>query len=276
MNENKSGSAGPDTDDSKRAVFAPLTLWVVYSVVAIAVVAFLAMLLPGPLYRIRVLSLGSAFRSIAYGAYGGMVAVVLGVVLLPVVSRARGPALRFSGPILAIVLGGIAWGIPYLWLKKAESVPPIHDITTDTRNPPQFLPDVVALRSAAHASNSTVYGGARVAALQRKAYPDIRPMLFGLPAAQVFSGALRGVKAMGWKLDSEYPSLGIIEASSTTLWFGFTDDIVIRIEPLSVGSRLDIRSESRIGGSDIGRNAARILRFQAVLYRTLGLPAPGR
>ena len=276
MNENKSGSAGPDTDDSKRAVFAPLTLWVVYSVVAIAVVAFLAMLLPGPLYRIRILSLGSAFRSIKYGAYGGIGAVVLGVVLLPMVWRARGRAVRFIGPILAIVLGGIAWGVPYLWLKKAESVPPIHDITTDTRNPPQFLPDVVALRAAAHASNSTVYGGARVAALQKKAYPDIRPMLFGLPAAQVFSGALRGVKAMGWKLDSEYPSLGIIEASSTTLWFGFTDDIVIRIEPLSVGSRLDIRSESRIGGSDIGRNAARILRFQAVLYRTLGLPAPGR
>ena len=276
MNENKSGIEGQEMENGKRAALAPLALSVLYIVVAIAVVAFLAMLLPGPLYRLRVLSLASAFRSIKYGAYGGIVALVLGVVLLPVFWRARGRALRFIGPILAIVLGGIAWGIPYLWLKKAESVPPIHDITTDTRNPPQFLPDVVALRAAAHAVNSTVYGGAKVAALQKKAYPDIRPMLFGLPASQVFAGALRAVKAMGWKLDSEYPSLGIIEASSTTLWFGFTDDIVIRIEPLSVGSRLDIRSESRIGESDIGRNAARILRFQAVLYRTLGLPAPAR
>ncbi len=276
MNENKSGIEGQHTDHSQRATLAPLALWVLYIVLAIAVAAFLAVLLPGPLYRIRVLSLTSAFRSIKYGAYGGIVAVILGVILLPVVWSARGRALRFIGPILAIVLGAIAWGVPYLWLRKAESVPPIHDITTDTRNPPLFLPDVVALRAAAHASNSTVYGGARVAALQRKAYPDIRPMLFGLPAAQVFAGALRAVKAMGWKLDSEYPSLGIIEASSTTLWFGFTDDIVIRIEPLSVGSRLDIRSESRIGGSDIGRNAARILRFRTVLYRTLGLPAPGR
>jgi hypothetical protein len=276
MNENKSRIEGQDAEQGPRAALAPFARWVLYGVVAIAVVAFLAMLLPGPLYRIRILSLSSAFSSIKYGAYGGIVAVVLGVVLLVVFLRVRGPALRVIGPVLAIVLGGIAWGVPYLWLKKAESVPPIHDITTDTRNPPQFLPDVLALRAAAHAANSTVYGGAKIAALQKKAYPEIRPMRFGLPASQVFAGALRAVKAMGWKLDSEHPSLGIIEASSTTLWFGFTDDIVIRIQPLSVGSRLDIRSESRIGESDIGRNAARILRFRAALYRTLRLPAPTR
>ena len=245
--------------------------WITYLALAIAIAAFLAVLLPGPLYRIRILSLGAAFGSIKYGAYGGIVAAVLGLALLPPAWRARAGVPPFIAPVVAILLGTISWGVPYLWLRKAESVPAIHDITTDTRNPPQFLPDVVALRAAAGATNSTVYGGARVAALQRKAYPDIRPMFFKLTPSALFAGALRAAKAMGWKLDSEHPNRGIIEASSTTLWFGFTDDIVIRIEPQADGSRLDIRSESRIGESDIGRNAARILRFRAILYRTLGI-----
>ena len=99
-------------------------------------------------------------------------------------------------------------------------------------------------------------------------------MIFQQPPATVFAAALSTVKDMGWTLDSEHPHTGIIEASSTTLWFGFTDDVVIRIEPQSDGARLDIRSESRIGESDVGRNAARIRRFRTMLYHKLGLPAP--
>ena len=276
MQQTKTEAEADHTNRAPRTMVAQLVLWTLYVVLAVAVVAFLAVLLPGPLFHIRILSLGGAFRSITFGAYAGLVTTVLGVVLLPVIWVVHRGARRFIAPALAIVLGGIAWGVPYMWLKKGESVPPIHDITTDTRNPPQFLPDVVALRAAAHAANSTVYGGAKVAALQKKAYPYIRPMLFKLPASKLFTAALRTVKGMGWKLDSEHPHLGIIEASSTTFWFGFTDDIVIRIEAKTDGSRLDIRSESRIGKSDFGRNAARIMRFRAMLYRNLGLhpPAP--
>jgi uncharacterized protein (DUF1499 family) len=263
----------PDRTDRTR--HKALVLWALYLVLAIAVLSFLAVLLPGPLYRIRVFSLSAAFRSLEYGAYGGLLALVLGVLMLPAMGIARRGARRFIGPVLAIVLGALAWGVPYMLLKKAESVPPIHDITTDTRNPPQFLPDVLALRAAAHATNSTVYGGPKLAALQKKAYPDIRPMFFDLPPGKVFAGALQAVKALGWTLDSAHPGMGIIEASSTTFWFGFTDDVVIRIEPQPDGSRLDIRSESRIGTSDLGRNAARILHFRSMLYRKLGLPAPG-
>ena len=277
MQQTKPGVGGENTGRNGRTALERTALWVLYAVLAIAVLALLAVLLPGPLYRIGIFSLGGAFRSITYGAYGGLAAAALAVVVvLPLMSIARSGARRFIGPVLAIVLGAIAWGVPYTLLKKAESVPPIHDITTDTRNPPQFLPDVLALRAAAHATNSTVYGGPKIAVLQKKAYPDIRPMLFKLPAREVFADALRAVKAMGWKLDSEHPGMGIIEASSTTFWFGFTDDVVIRIEPQPEGSRLDIRSESRIGESDLGRNAARILRFRAMLYRKMGLPAPGR
>ncbi|MDA8350670.1 MAG: DUF1499 domain-containing protein [Pseudomonadota bacterium] len=240
----------------------------------LAVLAVLAMVLPGPLYRLGAVGLGAAFRLIRDGAYGGMAAVALGVLALLLCALTRASIRPIALALLTVVLGAVAWGIPYLWLKKAESVPAIHDITTDTRNPPQFLPDVIALRTAAHAANSTVYGGPKVAALQHQAYPDIRPMLFPQPPATVFAAALSTVKHMGWTLDSAHPHAGIIEASSTTLWFGFTDDVVIRIEAQPDGARLDIRSESRIGESDVGRNAARIRRFRAMLYRKLGLPVP--
>ena len=237
--------------------------------VTLAVLALLIMVSPGPLYRLGIVGLGAAFGMIRYGAFAGMAAVALGLLaaVASVVTRAGVRAQASS--LIAVILGAVAWGVPYFWLRKAEAVPAIHDITTDTRNPPQFLPDVLARRAAAHASNSAVYGGAAIAAQQRRAYPDIRPMLFGQPVASVFAAALRAVKTLGWKLDSEHPEDGLIEATSTTLWFGFKDDVVIRIEAQGSGTRLDIRSESRIGESDVGRNAARIRRFRAVLDREL-------
>ena len=276
MQETKHAPGVEPPDGAQPTKFARLTLALGYVIFTIGVLAFLAVVLPGPLYRIRALSLGAAFHSITYGAYVGIPVIVLSVILLPVTWIARHKARSLILPAVALILGGVAWGVPYSLLRKAESVPPIHDITTDTKDPPQFLPDVVALRAATHAANSTVYGGAKIAAQQKKAYPYIQPMVFKLPVSKVFSAALQASRAMGWKLDSEHPDMGIIEASSTTFWFGFTDDVVIRIQPASDGTRLDIRSESRIGESDIGHNAARIMRFRAMLYEKLGLPLPAR
>jgi uncharacterized protein (DUF1499 family) len=54
---------------------------------------------------------------------------------------------------------------------------------------------------------------------------------------------------------------GRIEATDTTFWFGFKDDIVVRIAATGHGSRLDVRSVSRVGVSDIGTNARRIRKF---------------
>ncbi len=249
----------------------PLALWaprIALLGMSIGILAILAVLLPGPLYRLGIVGLGGAFGMITYGAYGGMLAVlitVIGLILL-LAARRREYFIRI---IVGITLGVIAWGVPYMWLKKAESVPAIHDITTDTANPPQFQADILALRKGA--ANSTVYGGPKIAALQEKAYPDIQPMLFSLPLSQVYAAALQTVETRGWKLVSNDPATGIIEATATTFWFGFKDDVVIRIVPNGTGTRLDIRSESRIGTSDVGRNAQRIRAFRAALYKRLGL-----
>ncbi len=257
---------------------SPLIRWaprVVMLAMIVGIIAILAVLLPGPFYRIGAYGLGGAFTMIKYGAFAGIAAVILsltGLILLLVAKRAQ----YFTGVIIGIVLGILAWGIPYMWLKKAETVPAIHDISTDTVNPPQFQPDVLALRAAAHARNSPVYGGPKIAAKQEAAYPDIKPIIFKLPPAKVFGATLQTAKAMGWKLDSENPATGIIEATDTTFWFGFTDDVVIRIEPQGNDTRLDIRSESRIGESDVGKNAQRIRMFRTELYKQFGLQPPPR
>ena len=142
--------------------------------------------------------------------------------------------------------------------RLAGGAPPIHDITTDTNDPPQFV-DILPLRAGAR--NSAVYGGSRVAALQQAAYPDIAPVDLMIEPAAAFAKALAIANAMGWALVATDSSSGRIEATATTRVFRFRDDVVIRIRPRDGGSRLDIRSVSRLGGRDLGKNASRIREF---------------
>ena len=140
-----------------------------------------------------------------------------------------------------------------------NNFPKIHDVTTDTEDPPAFVA-ILGLRK--DAPNPSTYGGPEIAAQQRAAYPDIRPLVSEIPPARAFERALSVARRMGWDIVDENPPEGRIEATATTLWFGFKDDVVIRIIPLAgTGSRLDIRSVSRVGLSDIGTNARRIRAF---------------
>ena len=146
--------------------------------------------------------------------------------------------------------------------KLAGGAPPIHDITTDTNDPPVFV-DILPLRAGAR--NSASYGGARVAELQRAAYPDIAPVDLAIAPAAAFAKSLATANAMGWAIVTADSSAGRIEATATTRVFRFRDDVVIRVRPRDGGARVDIRSVSRIGGSDLGKNASRIRDFIARL-----------
>ncbi|MHB8403831.1 MAG: DUF1499 domain-containing protein [Gammaproteobacteria bacterium] len=255
---------------------ASLARWVprvVFLSLIIGILAVFTVLLPGPLYRIRVYGLYDAFEMIKYGTYGGILAVLIAITGLILVLLTRRPK-YFIGAVIGMLSGIVAWGIPHPWLKKIESMPAMHDISTDTVNPPRFQPEVLALRNKAQ--NSAVYAGAETAAQQAKAYPDIQPMVFKLAATTVYAAALRTVQAMGWKLDSNDPVSGIIEATATTFWFGLKDDVVIRIQAVGKSTRLDIRSESRVGKSDAGKNTQLIRTFRAALYKQLGLQALGQ
>jgi Protein of unknown function (DUF1499) len=159
---------------------------------------------------------------------------------------------------VGVLLSVICAGVPVYYYAQARRVPPIHDITTDTAHPPAFIA-LAAARAAA--PNGLAYEGAAVAAAQQQAYPDIVPYRSPFPLATLFAQAAIVARDAGWEIVAIEPQQGRIEATATSLLFGFKDDIVIRITPHEGGSQLDIRSMSRVGRSDVGVNARRIRRF---------------
>jgi uncharacterized protein (DUF1499 family) len=134
----------------------------------------------------------------------------------------------------------------------------IHDITTDTENPPQF---VALLPVRQKTWNGPEYGGEQIAAEQRRAYPEIRPVTLGEAPGRAFERALATAYSMGWEIADASAAEGRIEATATSRWLRFKDDVVIRVAPQGSGSRIDVRSKSRIGRSDFGANAKRIREY---------------
>lgn len=135
----------------------------------------------------------------------------------------------------------------------------IHDVTTDADDPPPF----VALHELRlQCNNGAAYSGLR-GARRHQRYPDIVPALYPRPAAHIFQAALAAAGALQWTIAAAVESEGRIEATATTRWMHFKDDVVIRIRAdiHANGTRLDIRSASRVGSSDFGVNARRIHRF---------------
>ncbi len=173
-------------------------------------------------------------------------------------TRFKGSRRVFIFSFFGLALSLLIIGVCLYWVLMARHVPSIHDITTDTVNPPRFAA-ILPLRQ--NATNSPIYGGPLVAARQSAAYPDVKPLLLPIPPAQAFTRALATARKIGWEIVQSNASEGRIEAIDTTFWFGFKDDIVIRVAPTDQGSRIDMRSVSRVGQSDLGTNAARIRNY---------------
>jgi uncharacterized protein (DUF1499 family) len=226
----------------------------------------LIILFAAPLSGLRPLTL---FQGFALTLFLCLLTAIISIVALlwglvkhrrPMVLNALAGAVIAATPILigVFVLGPGRIGAP-----------PIHDISTDLIHPPAFSA-ARKLRSAGE--NSTEYGGTRVAAIQRRAYPDIQPLLSSLTPAQAFARAAQTARRLGWRLVNKDPAAGRIEATDSTPLFHFTDDIVVRIQPRGTGSRIDVRSASRVGVGDFGANAARIRHFVHTFRKTGNAP----
>jgi uncharacterized protein (DUF1499 family) len=225
---------------------------------ALSAIAITAAMGAGAGVRLTLWDFRQGFRILNWAAYFGIAGTVLslaGAILGRPGEGRRGFMLAFSG----IVLGAVAFGVPGNRYWTAKQVPKIHDITTDTEDPPVFV-SVLALRK--DAPNSTIYGGPEIAAQQHAAYPDVRPLVSDIPPAQAYERARSAARKMCWTIVDENQAEGRIEATATTRWFGFKDDVIIRIAPAAGnGSRVDVRSVSRVGLSDVGTNARRIRAF---------------
>jgi len=204
-----------------------------------------------------------------WAAYFGIAALVVSVLTL-LLGRSRIESRGIAIAIVAFTAGGLIAYVPWHYDQIRQQAPPIHDITTDPDNPPAFVA-VAALREAA-GPDRVAYEGARVAEQQRLAYPDIQPLTLALAPVAAFNRALDTAQRMGWTIVAADDAAGRIEASDRSRWFGFTDDIVIRIIPSASGSRIDLRSSSRVGRSDFGVNAARVERYLSALRATTGDP----
>jgi uncharacterized protein (DUF1499 family) len=197
-----------------------------------------------------------------YAAYGALAAAAISLVALVFGWShlgGRGIALAAVG----LVVGALVAYVPWQYDRLRNTVPPIHDITTDTDNPPAF---VAALKLRPKDANTVAYEGPAVAGKQRAAYPDIAPVKVALAPAEAFKRALDAANAMpGWTVVDNDPATGRIEANETSRWFRFTDDVVIRVTADGAGARIDVRSVSRVGRSDFGVNAARVRAYTAAL-----------
>ena len=160
--------------------------------------------------------------------------------------------------VLGLLLGLIAAGIILNNFRIGKSLPRINDITTDIKNPPLYVA-IIPLRK--NAMNKIEYGGPEYAKKQEAGYPDIKTIYSKLNKEDAFLKAFSIAKSLGWEMIADNLDAGRIEAVATSFWYGFKDDIVIRIQAEKNGSKIDIRSKSRVGRGDFGVNAKRIRKF---------------
>lgn len=225
----------------------------------LALLAAALLALSGLGVRLELWPYRTGLQMLRWAAYGGVAAAAGALLALAV------PKLRAAAPgrlAFSLALGITIAYLPWQWSQQAQAVAPIHDISTDLTDPPAF---VAILPLRADAPNPATYGGAEIAAAQRQSYPDIQSLQLALPPAATFTRALEAAHAMGWEMAATDAAAGRIEATATTFWFGFKDDVVVRIRPGALGSVVDVRSVSRVGKSDVGTNAKRIRAYLAKL-----------
>jgi len=232
---------------SNKPLYKPSAIGFGFIVLAI----FIAM--AGPIgSRFGLWNFDSAVIILKWAAYGGIAAALLclsGLFMAYPGSKRRGFIYSLLGLIIIVPM------LVFLqsWQEAKMTLPKIQDITTDTESPPSFW----------YAPNSREYGGVGIAALQEEAYPDIQPLILSININKAYDYSLAVLKDKGWQLYDPSRADMHLEATETTFWFGFSDDIVIHITATDEGgSRVDIRSASRFGGGgDGGTNANRIRGF---------------
>ncbi len=231
--------------------------WVASVALVVGVAAGLVGLFGGFGYRWGWWSLGTGFAIVRWSAYAAVFGAALGLVALFMPPWRRGLVCRLIA-LGAVFVGTAVAGVPFVAQYYGDSAPRINEVSTDTENPPSF---VALLPLRVGAANPPEYGGAETARLQREALPDIVPARLSLAPADAFARVELIADAMGWTVVASNAAEGRLEAVAETPWFGLRDDVVVRVAADGSGSRVDIRSKSRIGRSDRGMNGRRVREF---------------
>jgi len=190
-------------------------------------------------------------------APGSLIPAILGLILgLIALARQRESSGSRATAAIGAAISLLAAGYLGLSLQSAFSHPQMLDVSTDIADPPRF---VAAHQLRAEGDNPLNYDSEVIGPVQREGYPDIAPLVMPLPRDEMYDRAREALVALGLEIVREDREGGRIEAVATTFWFGFKDDVVLRLREVETGTRLDLRSASRVGvSSDLGANARRI------------------
>lgn len=203
-------------------------------------------------------------------------AIGLGCVAIVVIWRlGRSGAWSATAGILT-GLAIFAWPAAYGLI--AMNLPAINDVTTDPIAPPRFIN---LAKQRPKDANPVQYPGAAVAKLQQDHYPDLRPLIVPRKIDETYEIVSSTLKRLRWTIVyEELPQgkgrPGYFEATDRTLILGFYDDIVVRLDGDQRESRIDVRSASRYGRHDFGRNASRVRRLYAELQTQFEQSVPGQ
>lgn len=192
------------------------------------------------------------------GFMGGLALAGLSLITLIIIVLKK----KFGmGKTILTMLIGLVLAMPVIYLRMSGGggVPPIHDITTDTVNPPVFT---ALVGKRGDNANSLTYEGEKLATQQMRAYPEVKPLLVADGPEAAFAKAMEVAGNMGWHMSGIDAATLRFEATDYSLWFAFADDIVVTVKATESGSQIDLRSVSRVGVSDLGVNAKRIIAFQ--------------
>ena len=223
--------------------------------VILLVVAGVMMAAAGPAYKAELIGLGTSFTWLRQGAQLAMGAGALGLITLVLAGVLRRWRPALVGALVSLAVVAVV-ALPMQMKQRAQSVPPIHDITTDMENPPVFT---LLASAREEAPNAVDYPGAETARQQQMAYPYLKPITLNMPMPRAMDAAKATVQARGWEIAGSTGNT--LEATATTRWFGFKDDVAIRMTETPNGVQVDMRSASRVGKSDLGINAERIQDF---------------
>ncbi len=221
------------------------------SVFALAVAALSALILTTGAFEF-----GPALAT--FGAALAFAAVALLFSFIAFIAIWRSGVAGLGRALRGLFLSLLLLAYPAYLAQRAYNLPPINDISTDTVNPPRFTA-LAAQRPANHVD----YPGGQTGQLQRTAYGDIAPMQVDLPPRNTYEVVLAVITKHKWPIAAAQPPAAnrreaVIETTARSLVMGFHEDVVIRITPAGTGSRIDLRSASRVAIPDLGTNASRL------------------
>ena len=204
------------------------------------------------LFRFGVMDFRLPLLGVAVATLVSIVALLLSAAAL--IGGIGGDGAHMQKAAIAVLVALVVLYAPLNTLRKGGDVPRIHDISTDLDNPPMF-DKVTALRAS---SDNSLALDEKVQAAQKAYYTGLAALSLSGSPADNFAAALQAAEDMGWQVVASDKTKGHIEATATTALFGFKDDVVIRLSGAKGGTKIDMRSASRVGLSDLGANAARI------------------